>query len=903
MSLSTLSPYELGESNHEDAILYLVRYLKDGTDNEKRLAASAIMKLSTRFPYKCTVTYPYLIHNLSSGRPQVRQYALNALKSLPIDALSLSDNHLALVRRIMKDDEKEYNRKIAKQLNDRWAPNKRMQPKMKTIENIVVPQSNCFPEGATRKVIEKAEIAETLTTFELVNDHEKDAFYFRSLEKKGIKLNEPQLKATRHFKGPALVLAGAGSGKTRVLSSRAGHLISLRNVDPKNILLLTFTKKAAAEMTERISQLPGLTKSIVRDITSGTYHSIFLRVLRTQGDNRKILSVEKVKHLYIKLIMKEMALKDDYEPEYLLSVLSHHKNNMIPVGDMPEKTPIEKEVKEILKRYEKKKSDNGFMDFDDILLDTYHLLKHNEGVLKTLQRRCTYILCDEWQDTNPVQYELIKMIALPENNLFVVGDDDQTIFEFNGADSSIILNFSAKYPDTQTYQLNINYRSTTSIVGLANSVISYNERRYKKTLKATKENNNPPYFCRPMDANEEAELIVKNIINEVKQKQRTFGDFSVLFRANSNSRAVFDQLVMNDVPFVTFGDANIFYEQSLVKPVIDYLRLAIDGKNLDAANGVLTSLYLNKEKAFDFILSKDLLSPSDMVLVHLLELPNLKEYQKKQIFERIRLIRKLTEMPPVNAVKEIRGFYDKYLEADERKNLTVHKEMIQDTLSEIESSAVQFHTIQDYVNFVDEIIRKNKDMEVLRRDPKADVVKLMTIHKSKGLEFPVVYLIGASEGILPHSSSSDADSKNDLLVKRADKTSVAIEGERRLAYVAITRAEEELYISSPKIYRNKNVEVSRFIMDAFTERIVIQEKPEKRLRTTKIYHHSKTNPENTIVINKTEVEKPKETIMVWDCTNKSCNGWQRIRTYEETLIETKSCPLCNGTMIHSSREV
>ena len=248
-------------------------------------------------------------------------------------------------------------------------------------------------------------------------------------------------------------------------------------------------------------------------------------------------------------------------------------------------------------------------------------------------------------------------------------------------------------------------------------------------------------------------------------------------------------------------------------------------------------------------------------------------------------------MTPIQAVKQIRIFYDKYLEADERKNLTVHKEMIQDTLSEIESSAGRFSSIQDFINFIDEIIKKNKGMEELRKDSNADVVKLMTIHKSKGLEFPVVYMIGASEGILPHSSALNADSKKDIIIKEKNRNSAAIEGERRLAYVAITRAEEVLYISSPQIYKDENVEISRFIMDVFTEK---KETNKTNVKRPKSKRNNKTNIVNT---------KVKQTILIWDCSNESCDGWQRIQSYDETLMETKPCPICNKPMKHGAREI
>ncbi|MCF6137492.1 UvrD-helicase domain-containing protein [Pseudalkalibacillus berkeleyi] len=881
MDFSSMSPFELGETNDKNAIPYLLEYLKEGKDQDKRLAASAIRKLSRSYNQASATAYKSLIHNLRSEKAQVRQYSLKAISSLSFKNIQVSPTHYSLVKDIADNDDQEYNRSMAQKMIEQWAEVLR-DPK-REIEDTDVSEAH-FPTGATRKVIEKAELASTETTIELVREEEEDAYYFRALENTGIKLNKPQLEATRHFERAALVLAGAGSGKTRVLTSRAGYLLSLYGVNPKQILLLTFTKKAANEMKERLAKLPGITNKITRDLTMGTYHSIFLRMLRNQGEQRRILSNDKQKHIYIKVIMRDMGLKDDYEPESLLAILSDYKNNMMTVGDLPEKTPIEKEVKEILKRYETRKREGQWMDFDDILLDSYFLLKDHDSLLDRVQNQFSYVLCDEWQDTNPIQYELIKMIAKPQNNLFVVGDDDQTIYEFNGADSSIILNFGDDFPGTTVYHLDINYRSTSAIVGLANKLISVNQKRYKKTLQVAEENGLPPFFIRPDDVNSEAINIVERIMKEAEQGVRSYRDYAVLFRSHSNSRAIFDQLVLKDVPFVTFGDSNTFYEQSIVKPVLDYLRLIVNPKDIEAVRGVLPTLYLNREKATDFIMTREFADPSDHLLSHVMDLPNLKGYQKKQINERIRAIQSLKGKDPLQAVKKIRTFYDKYLEADERKHLTMQKEMILDTLSEIESAAKPFKSIVDFLQFVNEIIMKNKEMEQLRKDPNADVLKLMTIHKSKGLEFPVVYLIGASENILPHRSSLDADTRKDMVVKKDTQIlKTAIESERRLAYVAITRAEEEICISSPKMYREQTTRVSRFIMDVFKD-------PTKQ----------PTHSQNKRITNKKA--KTKESLLVWDCTQDTCNAWKRLNP-EEKQIDTKECPLCKGTMERRVREV
>ncbi|WP_226037786.1 UvrD-helicase domain-containing protein [Aquibacillus saliphilus] len=732
------------------------------------------------------------------------------------------------------------------------------------------------------KKVNDAPLADNQTSVELVNDNEKDSFFFRSLEEKGIKLNKPQIEAVRHVDGPALVLAGAGSGKTRVLTSRTGYLISIKEINPKTIMLVTFTKKASEEMKARISNLPGLTKSAAGQITIGTFHSIFFRLLKSKGYNQQVLSSEKRKQLVIKLILKEKNLHDSYEPETLLAILSSLKNNMQGVADLPSKTSVEKEIRDVLQKYEYWKKENNFIDFDDMLLETYHLLNNDQQLLQAMQKRFNYILCDEWQDTNQVQFELIKLIAKPTNNLFVVGDDDQTIYTFNGADSSIILNYEKLFPNTKVITLNINYRSTASIIGLANQVIYFNEKRNKKTLSATKIHEKPPYYFRPNTTDDEAVTIIDKITSDVQNSIHNYRDFAILHRTNSSSRAIFDELVIKGIPFISFTKGETFYEQALVKPVIDYLRISLQPSNLDAIYNILPSLFLNKEKAFYHIEAEQVINPNQQPLKHLESLRGLKEFQKKQIQDRIKLINHLKDLKAVQAVKKIRAFYDNYLEANERKNVTLHKEMILETLSEIEASASKFDSVSEFVTFIDDVIEKNKEMETIRRTPHANAISLMTIHRSKGLEYPVVFLTGASEGILPHSSALEATDRKDLIstLKGGKKVEAAIEEERRLAYVAITRAQQELYISSPAYYRGEKIDISRFISDPFTP---INER-------NKRVNHSNSNKKTT-------------PVLVWDCTSDTCNGWMRIPTNEDKEQHKRECPMCKGVMERAIKNV
>lgn len=677
-----------------------------------------------------------------------------------------------------------------------------------------------IPVGSKTGQVPIAQMAQTTTSQQLIPDSAEDAFYFRMLEKKGIFLNVPQTNAVRHFAGPMLTLSGAGSGKTSVLVHRAGYLISVKKVLPENILLVTFTRKAANEMKERIAALPGLTAGAVRNIQACTFHSFFLTTLRKMGFNQEIIGNDRFKQIIIKQILREMGLHDVYQAETLLAQLSSYKINLIGIAEMPDKTPVEKELKQIFERYEQWKTVNHKWDFDDILVESYHLLHRNQLLLSTIRNRFLYVMVDEFQDTNYLQYELIKLIVQPHQNLFVVGDDDQTIYTFNGARHEFILNFQKEFPQAQMVTLDINYRSIASIVGLGNEVIRHNAQRKKKTLHSTKRSENTPLFSRPENTDVEAERIVQQIRSEVKEGIRQYRDIAILFRTVSSSRAIFEQLALSDIPFVSYSTGEqIFYEQWLVKPIVDHLRLAIDPRNFSAMEGVLSALYINKEAGMEYIRRQEMGKRKKYPMIHLESSPDLRGFQRAKIRERMRFIKDLQALSPIAAIKLIReDFYDKFIETDERKKISLQKETMKETLDELESSAKRFTTISEFSGFIDQMTRKHQELEQLKKDPKSNAVSLMTIHRAKGLEYPVVYVIGMSEGILPHSSSISADKMDDMVTDKnnTEKVDAALEEERRLTYVAITRAQEKLYLSSPAFYRGKSAEVSRFLLEAFS---------------------------------------------------------------------------------------
>ncbi|WNF06444.1 UvrD-helicase domain-containing protein [Brevibacillus borstelensis] len=748
------------------------------------------------------------------------------------------------------------------------------------------------PLGADFQKVPRAIITEPKTSKDLVSNQERDAFYFRSLEKQGIFLNKSQIQVIRHFQGPLLTLAGAGTGKTSVLVCRTGYLITVRNVDPRNILLVTFSKKAAEEMKERIAQLPGIDKSITENIQARTFHSFFLAILRKHGILQEILGETRQQHIAMKKILREMGLQDSYQAETLFSLLSSYKMQMVGVDRLPEKTEEEIELKQIFSRYEEWKDKNNKIDFDDVLLRAYQLLQQKPSLLHSLQKRFLYVSVDEFQDTNMVQYELIKMIVNPHQNLMIVGDDDQTIYSFNGARNDFILNFDKVFPNAKTITLDINYRSTSSIVGLGNEIIKHNIKRKKKTLKATRKDGITPRYMSPKNSDDEAEKIVSQILREVESGKRRFSDIGILYRSSNNNRAILEQLIQNEIPFIEYGGDESFYDHWIVKPVLDHLRLAINRRDFEAIEGVLPTLYINREQGLQYILEQDSVQKKKWPLIHLLSLQEIKDFQKEKIMERLKCIKTLESMIPIDAIQHIRReFYDQFLETNKRHKLTHHKEIIRETLDELESSAKRFNTIEEFLSFITIVMEKRQEMKQQQKDKQTNAVQLMTIHKSKGLEFPVVFLISASEGNMPHSSVIDVERMEDLYVdfKEILKESSALEEERRLAYVAVTRAQEELFISSPMYYRGKKVELSRFFMSAYPRYEANKRKADNRI----------TKSEGTI----SPMYAKQETVYAWLCTNGSCNVWQRILSYEEAELKSKNCPVCKAPMEKGSKAI
>ncbi len=757
-----------------------------------------------------------------------------------------------------------------------------------------------IPLGATGERIPQAAVASAQTSRELVKREEGDSAYFRRLEEGGILLNRPQIAAVRHHKGPLLTLAGAGSGKTSVLICRTGYLLSVRGISPSQLLLLTFSSKAAAEMRERIALLPGVSTADVARLQARTFHSFFLFFLRRQGLQQEIFSETRRQHILLKQIMRELGLpKDAYPPETLLSLLSSCKMNMGTVEDLPEGTTAEKEMKSILEIYEQWKQDNFKIDFDDVLLIAYRMLRERPALLQELQMRYLYVMVDEFQDTNALQYELVKMVAHPQHNLMVVGDDDQTIYSFNGARSEFILEFEKLYPGAKVITLDINYRSGPAIVGLGNGIIKHNTRRRSKTLQAAKGSGCQPRYMRPQTADEEAEQMVEHILNEVSSGKREYSDFAMLYRASSSNRAVLELLLLRDIPYIDYGEGQLLYEHWLISPVVDHLRLSVNRRNFAAMENILPTLYMNREKGMNHIRQMEARQPKQGPLIHLLSMPGMEDFKGTKLRDRLDLIRNIRELTPIQAIRQIRTqFYDYFIEANERHQATLHRETLKEMLDELESSAARFDSIPAFLDFIDNVTERNEHNRQPGTKEQGNRIALMTIHKSKGLEFPVVFLIGASEGILPHSSALEGDRLKDrkLVAGSSGASSLAaLEEERRLAYVAVTRAREELFISSPAQHRGKKAEVSRFMLSAFRSAV----------SSTAATTVSRAVTTRSLPTNRTTTTKTKTHVVpVWNCTGSSCPGWTRMKAGgAEDQLTSKPCPLCSSPMAKDQREV
>lgn len=650
--------------------------------------------------------------------------------------------------------------------------------------------------------------------------------YFQLLADYGITLNASQQVAVSTINGPVQVVAGAGSGKTTVLTTRVGYMICEQQINPESILLVTFTKEASQEMIQRLKNIPGMSRHNATAVHAGTFHAICLKILRDEGYRFNLLSSERKRHLIIKTILKSMGLHEAYSPEAVLMYISNWKNSLITPDLVMPANEVEFELQSIYKRYENYKADEDLFDFDDILLEAYYLLKFESEILNKYQERYQYILCDEFQDTSAVQYEIILMLAKPHNNLCIVGDDDQTIYGFRSAKSTFMVNFPLMFPDCKQIIMDINYRSTANVIGISNSIIQNNTVRIVKRLKSVSTESVEIMYNQPKNSDDEAKAIISDIIRKAAAGT-PLSEMAVIYRTHATGRAIFDKLLEAGIPFVTYSRKSIsFYESTFVKPILSILRAISAECTPEDMIEAAPIFYVSKsdmQNAVDSLFNvKSQLTPNSFRDALYFVAGKKSGYQQNSLMRKADTLAELRNMKPAAAIHTIRKReidYEQQLEVDGRKTLSLHKEIIIEALDEVEQAARSSNSIDDFLSLVKRVIEKNKEMEELRKLPNVDAIKLMTIHTSKGLEFDVVYAIGWSEGILPHASALRMNKKTEDTQLNDEQL---IEEERRLGYVAVTRAKRFLHLSSPQQHRGKKAEISRFIQEAMQEKALLK---------------------------------------------------------------------------------
>ena len=605
-------------------------------------------------------------------------------------------------------------------------------------------------------------------------------------------LNNKQYEAVTNTEGPCLVIAGAGSGKTKVLTHKIAYLIKEKDVKPWNILSITFTNKAANEMKERIVNLVG---DVATDIWMGTFHSICVRILRRfidriGFDSSFIIFDTSDQKTLVKNCLKDLGIDDKlFNDRSVLSEISNAKNEMLTPESYAARAngDFRKEkISTVYELYQKRLKENNAIDFDDIINYTIEILQDNEDIREYYCDKFKYILVDEYQDTNKAQFMLVKILASKYKNITVVGDNDQGIYSFRGADISNILNFEKDFPGTKIIKLEQNYRCTGNILKAANAVIKNNEVKYKKELWTQNEEGNLPKVYQADNEYDEASYIVEQIEHLRREEYYKYKDFAVLYRMNTQSRAIEDILRRENIPYKIIGGLK-FYERKEIKDLIAYLRLiqnhndnlslrriinepkrGIGKTSLDKieliSNDTGESMYEIIKRADEFGLNRVFLNSREFV-------NTIEELSAKK-----------DELPISELIKQVlkKSGYTKALQNEN----TIEAENRIENLDEFLTVAIEFEEeeVENGLREFLEGITLSSDIDELEESD--DYVTLMTLHSAKGLEFPVVFLVGMEEGIFPGYKSISEPRE--------------LEEERRLCYVGITRAKEHLYLTCSK---------------------------------------------------------------------------------------------------------
>lgn len=606
-------------------------------------------------------------------------------------------------------------------------------------------------------------------------------------------LNPSQVQAVIHKDGPCMVLAGPGSGKTLTITKRIEYLIGKHHVSPEEILVITFTKAASIEMKERFVRLCGQKAG---PVTFGTFHGIYYGILKwAYRMNASNILSEEQKYQLLKQVIGRMEIDIDDEKDFLQGIageIGNIKNNQIPLAEYESLNCSEEVFREIFEQYEKERKRLKKIDFDDMLVLVYELFKKRPDILSMWQRKFRYILIDEFQDINQVQYDVIRMLAAPENNLFIVGDDDQSIYRFRGARPDIMLGFKKDYPDTKEILLDVNYRSTKAIVNGAVRVIRHNVNRYPKQIITTNEQGETVHIQEVRHPIEESKYVVSQI-QEAKKRGIPSSEIAVLFRTNVEARALAETFMEYNMPFRMKERMPNLYEHFIAQDLTTYLKMALGDRSRKSFLAIM-----NRPNRY---IGRDSVEGTTISFESLRKFYCDKDWMLDRIDQLEVDFRILKNMAPYGAIQYIRKHigYDEFLKeyAAFRK---INMEDLKEVLREIEERAKAFRTIEEWFTHIEEYSEELKRQSQQKEtDPEA--ITFMTMHGSKGLEFDLVFIIGANETITPY--------------KKAE-TKEEVEEERRMFYVAMTRARKKLIISYTKERNGKSMAQSRFVGELLT---------------------------------------------------------------------------------------
>lgn len=609
------------------------------------------------------------------------------------------------------------------------------------------------------------------------------------VRKQEMAFSKAQTQAIMHKDGPMMVLAGPGSGKTTVITHRVQYLTKEYGIDPGDILVITFTRAAAEEMRERYEALTGGGSRV----TFGTFHSIFFRILklayRYTADN---IVREEQQMQFVRELAQAGGLEPEDENEFAASILSEIssvKGERIALEHYYSKNCPDAVFRQLYAGYEEKMRRAGLIDFDDMMVLCLELFTERKDILSAWQRRYRYILIDEFQDINRLQYEIVRMLAKPEDNLFIVGDDDQSIYRFRGAKPEIMLGFERDYPGAGRILLDMNYRSTEEIVAPALRLIGENQKRFSKAIHTTGRHGKNVITKLWQDPGEENLAIAREIQLYLQSGVRP-GDIAVLYRTNAGPRFLMEKLMEYNLPFRTRDTVPNLYEHWISRNILTYIRIAMGSR---AREDILQ--VINRPKRY---ISRDAM-PDETV-----SFEKMKAFyaEKDWIAERIESLegdlRAIARMSPLAAVNYIRqGMgYDEYL-IEYAAFRRMRPEELLETADELKESAAGFKTFDEWFAHI-EAYKEELLRQAAQRRTETDAITLATMHSAKGLEFPIVYILDANEGITPHSRAMlDED----------------MEEERRLFYVAMTRAKTRLHVYAVRERYHKKAEVSRFVWE------------------------------------------------------------------------------------------